>query len=299
MGKVGFLGIGTMGSRMSARLLAAGHDVTVWNRTAEKCAPLCEKGATLAATPAEAAAGKDILLTNLTDYPALLSVITGPGGVLEADPLPPIFVDFATIAPAESAAVAALLEAKGVAFLRAPVSGTANVAEMGKLTIMTSGDKAVNDAADPYLAALGEIRYYMGTGEKSRFIKLIHQMMVAATMQVWGEGLVMGEKAGLDWRLMMEVLNNSAVGSGVVRGKIPTLAERIYDPPAMSLHNIVKDLDLSLAAGREVDVELPATQRVRELYDRGLEAGYEWKDYSALVLAMEARAGLEPKESLA
>ncbi len=116
MGKVGFLGIGTMGSRMSARLLAAGHDVTVWNRTAEKTAPLKEKGATVAATPAEAASGKDILLSNLTDYPALVSVITGPGGVLEADPLPPIFVDFATIAPAESAAVAGLLEARAWPF---------------------------------------------------------------------------------------------------------------------------------------------------------------------------------------
>jgi 3-hydroxyisobutyrate dehydrogenase-like beta-hydroxyacid dehydrogenase len=299
MGEVGFLGIGTMGSRMGARLLGAGHELTVWNRTVEKTAPLCAKGATLAATPAEAASGKDILLTNLTDYPALLSVITGAGGVLEADPLPPIFVDFATIAPAESAAIAGLLEAKGIAFLRAPVSGTANVAEAGKLTIMTSGDKAVNDAADPYLAALGEIRYYMGTGEKARYIKLIHQMMIAATMQVWGEGLVMGEKAGLDWRLMLEVLSNSAVGSGVVKGKLPTLAARVYDPPAMSLHNIVKDLDLSLAAGREVDVELPATERIRELYDRGMDAGYEWKDYSALVLAMEARAGLEAKESVA
>ena len=87
----------------------------------------------------------------------------------------------------------------------------------------------MNDAADPYLAALGQIRYYMGTGEKSRYIKLIHQMLIAGVMQIWGEGLVMGEKAGLDWRLMMEVLSNSAVGSPAVKGKIPTLAERVYD----------------------------------------------------------------------
>ena len=99
MGKVGFLGIGTMGSRMSARLLAAGHEVTVWNRTVEKTVPLREKGATVAATPAEAASGKDIVLANLTDGAALRSVLTGPGGVLEAQPLPPLFVDFATIAP--------------------------------------------------------------------------------------------------------------------------------------------------------------------------------------------------------
>jgi 3-hydroxyisobutyrate dehydrogenase-like beta-hydroxyacid dehydrogenase len=298
MGRVGFLGMGTMGSRMSLRLLAAGHEVTVWNRTPAKTVPLRRRGAAVAATPAEAAAGKAVVFANLTDATALRSVIAGPSGVLEAHPLPRIFVDFATISPGESAEIAALLEPRGIRFLRAPVSGTASVAEAGRLTIMASGDRAVYEEVDPYLAELAESRYYVGLGELSRFLKLIHQMMVAGTMQIWGEGLVMGEKAGLDWKLMLEVLGNSAVGSGVVKGKIPTLAARIYDPPAMSLHNILKDLDLALSAGREVDVDLPATRRMRELYDRALEAGLEWKDYSAVVLEMETRAGLEPKESV-
>ena len=296
MGKVGFLGIGTMGSRMSARLLAAGHDVTVWNRTVEKTVPLREKGATVAATPAEAASGKDIVLANLTDGAALRSVLTGPRGVLEAQPLPPLFVDFATIAPGESAEIAGLLESRGVGFLRAPVSGTASVVEAGKLTVMASGDRAVYDAADPYLAVLGETRYYVGLGEQSRFLKLIHQMMIAGTMQIWAEGLVMGEKAGLDWDLMLDVLANSAVGSGVVKSKISLLKARNYGNPSMSLHNIVKDLDLALTAGAGVDVELPATKRVRELYEPALKAGLEWKDYAAVLLEMEARAGLEAKE---
>jgi 3-hydroxyisobutyrate dehydrogenase-like beta-hydroxyacid dehydrogenase len=296
VGKVGFLGIGTMGSRMSVRLLDAGHELTIWNRTVEKTSPVRQRGAAVAATPAEAASGKDIVFANLTDAPALEAVIAGPHGVLEADPLPAIFVDMATIAPAESATIAGLLE-PCLGFLRAPVSGTASVAEAGKLTIITSGEWAVHEAADPYLAVLGHTRYYVGPGENSRYLKLIHQMMIAATMLVWGEGLVMGEKAGLDWDMMLEVLGNSAVGSGVVRGKTPTLSARSYDKPAMSLHNIVKDLDLALMAGAEVDVELPVTQRARELYDRALGAGLEWKDYSAVILEMEKRAGLEPKES--
>ena len=295
MGKVGFLGIGTMGSRMSVRLLNAGHELTIWNRTVEKTLPVRQKGAGVAATPAEAASGKDIVFANLTDAAALETVIAGPRGVLEADSPPSIFVDMATISPAESARIAALLEPR-VGFLRAPVSGTASVAEAGKLTIITSGDWTVHQAADPFLAVLGETRYYVGPGENSRFLKLIHQMMIAATMQVWGEGLVMGEKAGLDWDVMLEVLGNSAVGSGAVRSKIPTLSARAYDNPAMSLHNIVKDLDLALAAGAAVDVELPATKFARELYERALDAGLEWKDYSAVVLEMERRAGLEPKE---
>jgi len=296
MAIIGFLGTGVMGSRMSARLLAAGHDLTVWNRTKEKTVPLAQAGARVASEPAEAAAGKDIVFANLTDGPALLSVIEGPGGVLEAGPAPALFVDMATISPAESAEIAGLLEGRGIGFLRSPVSGTANVAEAGKLTILCSGDEEVFKRADPYLSVLGETRYYVGPGESARFLKLIHQMMIGATMQVWGEGLVMGEKAGLDWQVMLEVLGNSAVGSGVVKGKIPTLAVRSYDNPAMNLHNIVKDLDLALSAGQEVDVELPATQAVRALYDRAMAAGLEWKDYSAVILEMEARAGLEPKE---
>jgi 3-hydroxyisobutyrate dehydrogenase-like beta-hydroxyacid dehydrogenase len=270
--------------------------VTVWNRTVEKTVPLREKGATVAATPAEAASGKDIVLANLTDGAALRSVLTGPGGVLEAQPLPPLFVDFATIAPGESAEIASLLESRGVGFLRAPVSGTASVVEAGKLTVMASGDRAVFDAADPYLATLGETRYYVGPGEQSRFLKLIHQMMIAGTMQIWAEGLVMGEKAGLDWDLMLEVLGNSAVGSGVVKSKIPLLKARNYGNPSMSLHNIVKDLGLALTAGAEAGVELPATKRVRELYEPAMKAGLEWKDYAAILLEMETRAGLEAKE---
>jgi 3-hydroxyisobutyrate dehydrogenase-like beta-hydroxyacid dehydrogenase len=293
---IGFLGMGVMGSRMSARLLAAGHEVTVWNRTPDKTGPLAEKGATVAATPAEAASDKDIVFSNLTDGAALKSVIMGPGGVLEASPLPKLFVDFATIAPAESVEIAAALEPRGIGFLRAPVSGTIAVAEAGKLTIITSGDRAVFEAADPVLAVLGPTRYYVGPGENSRYLKLIHQMMIAATMQVWAEGLVMGEKAGLDWGVMLEVLRDSAVGSGVVKGKIPSLAIRDYDRPAMSLHNIVKDVDLALMAAHGLGVELPATKWVRELYERSLEAGFEWKDYSAVVLELEKRAGLEPLE---
>jgi 3-hydroxyisobutyrate dehydrogenase len=293
--RIGFLGMGVMGSRMSARLLAAGHEVTVWNRTPEKTVALAEKGAAVAASPAEAAAGKDMVLSNLTDGPALKSVLLGPSGVLEADPLPGLFVDFATIAPAESAEIAVELESRGVGFLRAPVSGTMVVAEAGKLTILASGDRAVFEAADPVLAALGETRYYVGPGEHSRYLKLIHQMMIAGTMQVWAEGLVMGEKAGLDWALMLEVLGNSAVGSGVVKTKIPLLLDRDYDHPAMSMHNIVKDVDLALMAAQGVGVEMPATTYVRELYERSLQAGLEWKDYSAVILDLEKQAGLEPR----
>ena len=287
-----------MGSRMTVRLLSAGYDVTVWNRTSEKTRPLAEAGAAVAASPAAAAAGKDMVLCNLTDGAALKQVVQGAGGVLSADPLPRMLVDFATIAPSESAEIAGVLESSGVAFLRAPVSGTTTVAEAGRLTLIVSGERAVFEAAAPVLAVLGQTQYYVGSGEKSRYLKLIHQMMIAANMQVWAEGLVMGEKAGLDWQVMLDVLGNSAVASGAVKGKVPTLAARDYENPAMSMHNIAKDLDLALEAAAGVAVELPATQKVRDLYERSLTAGREWQDYSAIVLDLEERAGLEPLEDM-
>lgn len=296
MGNIGFLGTGVMGYRMTVRLLATGHSVTVWNRTREKAMPLVEIGGTVAATPAEAVAGKDIVFTNLTDGPALKSVVLGAAGVLEADPLPKLLVDLATVSPMESAEIARALEGRGIGFLRAPVSGTAVVAAAGKLTIMASGDRAVYEAAAPYLDILGKTRYYVGPGEDARYLKLIHQIMVASIMQVWAEGLVMGEKAGLDWDIMLEVLSASAVGSQVVTGKAPSLAARVYDKPAMSMHNIAKDLDLALGSAAELDVELPATRRIREVYAAAIADGLEWKDYSAVVLELEKLAGLEPKE---
>jgi 3-hydroxyisobutyrate dehydrogenase-like beta-hydroxyacid dehydrogenase len=203
-----------------------------------------------------------------------------------------MLIDFATISPAESAEIAAELESHGVGFLRAPVSGTMVVAEAGKLTILVSGDRALFETADPVLDVLGKKRYYLGPGEHSRYLKLIHQMMIAGTMQVWAEGLVMGEKAGLDWSLMLEVLGNSAVGSGVVKTKIPLLLDRDFDHPAMSMHNIAKDVDLALKAAQGVGVDMPATAYVRELYERSLQAGQEWKDYSAVILELEKRAGI-------
>ena len=268
MGKVGFLGIGTMGSRMSARLLAAGHEVTVWNRTVEKTAPLARRAPPSRPLPRKPLRARTSC--SPTSPTARRSECHHRPGRRAGGR--PAAADLRRHGHHRSGRVGrdrGAARSRGVGFLRAPVSGTANVAEAGKLTIMTSGDKAVYDAADPYLAALGETRYYVGTGEKSRFLKLIHQMMIAATMQVWAEGLVMGEKAGLDWRPDAGGPGQQRRGFGGGQGQDPHAGQRSYDNPAMSLHNIVKDLDLALAAGGEVGVELPATKWVRELYEPG------------------------------
>lgn len=294
MGRVGFVGIGIMGSRMAARLLAAGHEVTVWNRTPEKAAKLVESGATLAVTPALAAEGKDICFTNMADGAALKAVCLGPDGVLKADVLPALLVDMGTVGPAESAEIAAAAAAKGVGYLRSPVSGSTVLAEAGKLTILASGEQATYDAADPYLAELGEVRYYVGTGEAARVLKLVLNMMVSTQVQILAEGVVLGEKAGLDWEKMIEVISNSVVASPLVKYKAGPLTARNYNP-AFLLGLMIKDLDLALATAAEAGVELPTTKAVRQFYVQAAEAGHAEKDFSAVTLELEKMAGLEPK----
>ena len=292
MGRVGFVGMGNMGSRMAARLIAAGHDVTVYNRTREKTAPLAEKGAKVAATPAEAAVGMDVVFTNVADGPALKAVCLGQDGVLKAKPAPKLLIDMGTVSPAESAEIAAAAEPLGVGYLRAPVSGSTVLTEQGKLTIFASGDEAVYDAAEPYLAILGETRYYVGTGENARYLKLVINMMVSTQVQILAEGVVLGEKAGLDWNKMIEVVSNSVVGSPLVKYKSGPLAARNFSP-AFKLKLMIKDLDLALAAAKEAGVDLPITRRVREFYGQAAEAGLAEKDFSAVTLELERMAGIK------
>lgn len=292
MSRVGFVGLGRMGSRMAARLLAAGHEVVVYNRTAAAAEPLVEKGAVAAPSPAGAAAGTEITFTNVADGTALRAVCLGSNGILAAKPAPKLLVDMGTVSPVESAEIAAVAGPLGVGYLRSPVSGSTVLAEAGKLTILASGDKSVYDAADPYLAAIGETRYYVGPGERARYLKLVLNMAVATQMQVLAEGLVLGEKAGLDWAKMIEVISNSSVGSPLVKYKAGPLTARNF-APTFSIGLMVKDLNLALAAASEVGVELPVTERVREFYARAAEAGLIDQDFSAVTLELEKMAGIK------
>jgi 3-hydroxyisobutyrate dehydrogenase-like beta-hydroxyacid dehydrogenase len=293
MGRVAFVGIGIMGSRMARRLLDAGHDLRIWNRTAEKCQDLVAQGATQAATPAEAAAGADICFTNLADGASLKLVTLGEDGILSASPAPSLLVDMGTVGPSESAEIAALAQEKGVGYLRSPVSGSTVLTEQGKLTILASGDQDVYDAADPYLAVLGETRFYVGPGENARYLKLLLNVMVSTQVQILAEAVVLGEKAGLDWERMIEVMSNSVIASPLVKYKAGPLTARNYNP-AFRLDLMIKDLDLALATASQTGVAMPVTEAVREFYARATEAGLGEKDFSAVTLELEKLAGIEP-----
>ena len=295
MGRVGFVGMGKMGARMAARLLDAGHEVAVYNRTPERAAPVVERGATAAASPWEACAGLDIAFTSVADGAALKAVCLGEGGILSGGLATKLLVDISTISPAESAEIAAVAETMGVGYLRSPVSGSTVLAEAGKLTILASGTAEAYAAAEPYLAAIGETRFYVGPGENARYLKLVLNLMVATQVQILAEGVVLGEKAGLDWAKMIEVIGNSVVASPLVKYKAAPLTARDYTP-AFSLGQMVKDLNLALDAAHGAGVELPVTERVRDFYVQAAETGLADLDLLAVTLELERMAGIRLAE---
>lgn len=298
MGNIGFVGVGKMGSRMANRLIEGGHSLTIWNRKDEffedNVRSLAAQGAKVAASPKECATGKDVCFTDVVDGPALKEVTLGTDGILGASPAPKILIDMATVGPWESEEVAAAAEVAGVGFLRSPVSGSTGQAAAGKLVIIASGDRAVYDAADEYLALLGEQRYYIGEGERARYLKLVVNMNNYAQLQILAESLAFGEKGGLDWETMLEVINSSVSASPLVKYKIPLFKNRKYDP-AFNLKMVPKDLSLTLEAGRRAGVEMPVTQSVSDHVGKAIAEGWGELDAAAVVLWYEKMAGLKPE----
>jgi 3-hydroxyisobutyrate dehydrogenase-like beta-hydroxyacid dehydrogenase len=299
MGKVGFVGVGKMGSRMAHRLVDAGHQLTVWNRQdpffEENIIPLRDKGAAVASDPAEAANGKDICFVNVADGPSLKKVCLGPGGILTTDSPPQLLVDMATVGPWESEEIATAAEAKGVGFLRSPVSGSTVLAEAGKLTIIVSGAKEDYERADAYLAALGEVRHYVGPGEEARYLKLIFNLNIFTQMQILAESAVLGEKGGLDWKDMLEVITSSVAASPFLKYKIPPLQKRSYEP-AFTLGLAYKDAKLAMEAARRAGVDMPLTELVLNLQEQAMDEGLTDLDVSAVTLWYEKKAGLAAAE---
>lgn len=298
MGKVGYIGVGKMGSRMVVRLLDAGHEVIVWNRPDEfydaNVGPLVEKGAKVAESPRAAARARDICFTSVANGEAFNAVCLGDEGITNARLAPALLADTSTIGPWESEEVANAAKRAGIGFLRVPVSGSTAAAEAGTLTILGSGAREDFEAAEPFLGALGSTRIYVGLGESARYLKLILNMQIYAQLGMLAEGAVLGEKGGLDWQAMLDGILASVGASPFLGYKIPPIARREYGRPHFSLRMVSKDLKLAAEAGRRAGVQMPITELITQLWDRAVGEGYGDLDASALTLTYEKMAGLEP-----
>ncbi len=292
MDRLGWLGTGRMGSAMAARLLDAGNDLLVWNRTAAKTAPLARRGATAVGSVADLGAARIVFIT--VNTPAdLQQVVAGPEGLLAAARRPEVIVDCSTVSAEASAAVRALASRAGAAFLAAPVSGNPHVVAAGGACIVASGPPGVFETARPYLAQIARVVVYAGAAEQSRLVKLCHNLYLGIMVQALAEVTSLAEKGGTGRAAFLEFLNGTVVASDWTRNRAGDLVALDWTP-TFTTGQLRKDFDLGLAAARDLEVPMPAAALVHQLIQAAIGAGLRDRDFLSLYLPQARGAGLEP-----
>ncbi|WP_382239393.1 NAD(P)-dependent oxidoreductase [Hansschlegelia quercus] len=287
--RVAFLGVGLMGAPMSRRLIGAGLDVTVWSRTRAKAEPLAGEGARVADDAAAAVDGAGIVVTMLSDGPAVTDVLFD-AGVAEALKPGAILVDMSSIPSSTARDHAARLGECGVAHLDAPVSGGTRGAAAGTLAIMVGGEQAAFDAAAPVFSALGRA-VRVGPAGAGQLAKLANQVIVGVTIGAVSEALLLAAAGGADPAAVREAIRGGFAESRILEEHGRRMIERDFAPGGM-VSTQVKDLDTALDAAREAGVTLPLTQDARDRFAhlRDVMDGGAL-DHSALLLQLEALAG--------
>lgn len=295
--RIGWIGAGgRLGFSMSKRLIAAGCDVSVYNRTRSKVEPLAELGATIVDAPRDLS-DRAIVFSTVSASGDLIAVTEGPNGVLSGDSSPQLLVDCSTVSEEASAQVRVAAARRGTEMLSAPVSGNAKVVAAGKLTIVASGPREAYDAAEPYLAAVGSGVTYVGEGELARMVKICHNLMLGVVSQCLAEITVLAEKGGVARHDFLDFLNASVVGSMFTRYKTPAFVN-LDMTPTFTPVLLRKDLDLGLDAASKLDVPLPVTAVTREILNEAVELGHTDCDF-AILLDMQAKASgldIEPED---
>ena len=285
---LGWIGAGRMGSVLIERLLHAGCEVTVYNRTRAKAEPLRALGATLVDTPAELS-DRDIVITMVSSSDDLLAVADGADGVLSrAGAAPGLLVDCSTVSVQGAEEVRRRAQTVGTQMLAAPVSGNPKVARAGRLSIVASGPRDGFDAALPYLKLLGRSVTYVGEGEVARLVKICHNLLLGIVAQSLAEITVLAERGGVARSDLLAFINDSVMGSMFTRYKTPALVNLDFTP-TFTGHLLRKDLELGLDAGRRLDVPLPVTTTVHEILTRLIDEGFGDQDFASLI-ELEARA---------
>jgi 3-hydroxyisobutyrate dehydrogenase len=285
---LGWIGAGgRMGFAMAKRLLAAGHGVTVYNRTRSKVEPLAALGATIVDSP-RALRGLDIVFTTVSASDDLLAVCLGADGLLDKSGSPKLIIDCSSVSEEASAKVRAAAAKLGTAMLAAPVSGNAKVVAAGKLTIVASGPRESFAMAETYLAALGAGVTYVGEGELARMVKICHNLLLGVVAQSLAEVTVLAEKGGVPRSAFLAFINNSVMGSQFSRYKTPAFVNLDWTPTFTPML-LRKDLDLGLKAAKALGVPLPVTQTTRDMIDKAVAAGHTDCDF-AILLDLQAQA---------
>ncbi|RZS57316.1 3-hydroxyisobutyrate dehydrogenase-like beta-hydroxyacid dehydrogenase [Microcella alkaliphila] len=288
---IGWIGVGRMGFQLATRLLDAGYDVAVYNRTRAKAEPLAEKGATIVDSPAELA-DRDLVFSMVSAPKDLEQVMLGEGGLLTADVAPRIIADSSTVSVEASEKIRAVADSRGTAFLATPVSGNPAVIAAGKLTVAVSGPRETYDEVAEVLQHFGRGVTYVGEGEVARIVKIAHNVFLGVVIQSMAEITVLAEKAGVTREAFLSFLNDSVMGSVFTQYKTPALVNLDFTPTFTNVL-LQKDFDLGLAAAKEMGVVMPVASVTRNLVAQEVGTGNVEQDFASLILTVAAGSGLQ------
>lgn len=289
---IGWIGVGRMGYALVERLLAAGCDVSVYNRTRSKAEPLIEHGAKVVDSPRDLA-DRDIVFTMVGGPADVLEVTLGENGVLSRDDVAPrMIIDSTTINPEASAELTAGAAARGTAVLAAPVSGNPKVVSSGKLTSVVSGPRDAFELARPYLELYGRKVTYVGSGDEARLVKICHNLMLGVVAQNLAEITVLAEKGGVARADFLEFMNDSVMGSTFTRYKSPAYVNLDWTP-TFTWPLLRKDFELGLEQSRELDVPLPTSALVHQIVMNGIGMGLGDQDFGALLEMQAGNSGMK------
>lgn len=280
---VGVVGLGNMGTAIAERLATSEYDLTVYNRSIAKTEPFAADGVRVAATLDELIARVDVVLTSLSDDAAFVAVYKTVAAAARPGTL---LIDVSTVTPDASAAVAALVGAASLRYVRAPVSGNPSVVRAGNLSFIVSGERADADRAAPVMHAIGPTVHYVGAGELARVVKLSINLMVAGLAELIAEALVLGESMGVPRATMLGVMADSAVGAPLVKYKAQPLVDHDFSA-TFTTTLMQKDVRLALGLAERAGLRLPLASETATLLQASIDSGYADSDFMALILNIE------------
>jgi 3-hydroxyisobutyrate dehydrogenase-like beta-hydroxyacid dehydrogenase len=290
--ELGFVGLGVMGTAIVRRLLEAGHEVSVWNRTSQKAEPLLAAGAHWVESPREAAERSEIVFTMVTNTAALEAVTDGQDGILAGLSAGKLYVDMSTAGPANVRRLAERAAAAGAQMLDSPVSGTSVTVERGKASLIVGGEEDAFERARPVLEAIGPRVIHVGPSGAAVTMKIAVNLSLAVQMLAFSEGVLLAEKSGISREKAVEVMLASVIASPMVAYRGPLVLGH-PDEVWFDCNMMQKDLNLALELGRQLEVPLPTTAVTNELLTAARGLGIGERDFAVLFDVLALQSGVE------
>jgi 3-hydroxyisobutyrate dehydrogenase-like beta-hydroxyacid dehydrogenase len=293
MANLGFVGLGVMGGRMVKRLLDSGHTVIGYNRTKSKADWLVDIGMQWGQTPRAVAETAEITFSMVTNTNALQAITSGPDGILAGLSLGKIYVDMSTVSPSASREMAGQVAETGAIMLDAPVSGSVETLEAGRLSVMVGGDEAAFEKVKPYLLDIApKAANYVGGNGLAVTMKIATNLSLAVQMLAFSEGVLLAEKSGIKREVAAEVLFNSVIASPMVKYRGQFVLD-MPDEAWFDVNMMQKDMNLALELGQQLDIPLPTTAITNEMLTAARGMGFAEEDFAVVFKTLAIMAGIK------